>query len=158
MSLSKRKCRYSNNCLHCEKVKDLLKQKVAQNVIITLGYFIFSKNHNEPSKVAQLAKIAQLGHPAVEHYWGRSNPGTTTFSIMTLSITALTIKGVFVTFSITTFGIMTLSITVLFLNVIMLRVTYYSLLSRMWLCWVLLCRMTLCWMSWCSYTSSQTLG
>jgi hypothetical protein len=33
-----------------------LKQKVAQNVAITLGYFIFSKNHNEPPKVAQLAK------------------------------------------------------------------------------------------------------
>jgi hypothetical protein len=34
----------------------LLKQKVAQNVTISLGYFILSKNHNEPSKVAQLAK------------------------------------------------------------------------------------------------------
>jgi hypothetical protein len=32
----------------------LLQQKVAQNV--SLGYFIFSKNHNEPPKVAQWAK------------------------------------------------------------------------------------------------------
>jgi len=34
----------------------LLQQKVAQNVTISVGYFIFSKNHNEPSKVAQSAK------------------------------------------------------------------------------------------------------
>jgi hypothetical protein len=34
----------------------LLKQKVAQKVEIILGYFILSKNHNEPPKVAQLAK------------------------------------------------------------------------------------------------------
>jgi hypothetical protein len=34
----------------------LLKQKVAKNVAISLGYFIFSKNQNEFSKVAQLAK------------------------------------------------------------------------------------------------------
>jgi hypothetical protein len=27
-----------------------------------LGYFTFSKNHNEPPKVAQLAKIAQSGY------------------------------------------------------------------------------------------------
>jgi hypothetical protein len=39
-----------------KNVIDLLKQKIAQNVAITLGYLIFSKNHNEPSKVAQLAK------------------------------------------------------------------------------------------------------
>jgi hypothetical protein len=33
----------------------LLKPKVAQNVTINVGYFIFSKkkNHNEPPKVAQ---------------------------------------------------------------------------------------------------------
>jgi hypothetical protein len=37
-----------------------MKQKVAQNVAISLGYFIFSKNHNEPPKVAQLVKN---GHP-----------------------------------------------------------------------------------------------
>jgi hypothetical protein len=41
----------------------LLKQKVAKKVAISLGYFILSKNHNEPPKVAQLAKIAQSGHP-----------------------------------------------------------------------------------------------
>jgi hypothetical protein len=41
----------------------LLKQKVAQNFSISLGYFIFKKNHNEPTKVAQLAKNAQSGHP-----------------------------------------------------------------------------------------------
>jgi hypothetical protein len=46
-----------------ENAKNLLKQKVAQNVAISLGYFIFSKNHNEPPKVAQLAKIAQSCHP-----------------------------------------------------------------------------------------------
>ncbi len=35
-----------------KNVINLLKQKVA----IILGYFIFPKNHNEPPKVAQLAK------------------------------------------------------------------------------------------------------
>jgi hypothetical protein len=34
----------------------LLKQKGAPKVAIILDYFIFSKNHNEPPKVAQLAK------------------------------------------------------------------------------------------------------
>jgi hypothetical protein len=38
-----------------ENVKDLLKQKIAQNVTISLGYFNFSKNH-EPLKVGHLAK------------------------------------------------------------------------------------------------------
>jgi len=56
----------------------LLKQKVAQKVDIILGYFILSKNHNEPSKVAQLAKNAQSGHlgyhvGAAKHY--QSNVG-----------------------------------------------------------------------------------
>jgi hypothetical protein len=37
-----------------ENGKKLLKQKVAQNVSISLGYFIFSRNHNEHSKVAQV--------------------------------------------------------------------------------------------------------
>jgi hypothetical protein len=32
-------------------------------VAIILGYFILSKNHNKPPKVAQSAKIAQSGHP-----------------------------------------------------------------------------------------------
>jgi hypothetical protein len=44
-----------------ENVINLLKQKVAQNVTIFWGYFIFSKNHKEPPKVAQFAKN---GHPA----------------------------------------------------------------------------------------------
>jgi hypothetical protein len=44
----------------------LLKQKV---VAIILGYFIFSKNHKEPPKVAQLAKIAQSGHPDGNQAW-----------------------------------------------------------------------------------------
>ncbi len=39
-----------------KNVINLHKQKVAQNVAIILGYFIFSKNHNEPPKVAQLEK------------------------------------------------------------------------------------------------------
>jgi hypothetical protein len=47
-----------------EKLINLFKLKVAQKVANVLGYFIFSKNHNEPPKVAQLAKIAQSGHPA----------------------------------------------------------------------------------------------
>jgi hypothetical protein len=34
----------------------LLKQKVAQNFAIYLGYFVSSKNHNKVPKVAQIAK------------------------------------------------------------------------------------------------------
>jgi hypothetical protein len=41
----------------------LPKQKVAQKVAIILDYFILSKNHNKPPKVAQMAKITQFGHP-----------------------------------------------------------------------------------------------
>jgi hypothetical protein len=41
----------------------LLKQKVAQKVKNILGYFILSKNHNEPPNVAQLEKTAKSGHP-----------------------------------------------------------------------------------------------
>jgi len=43
----------------------LLKQKVAQKVAIILGYFIFSKNHNEPPKVAQLAKNRPIWSPCL---------------------------------------------------------------------------------------------
>ncbi len=43
-----------------EIVVNLLKPKVAQNVAISLGYFIFSKNHNELPKVAQLTKISPI--------------------------------------------------------------------------------------------------
>ncbi len=47
-----------------ENVINLLKQKVAQKVTIILGFFILSKNHNEPPKVAKLTKkITQSGHP-----------------------------------------------------------------------------------------------
>jgi hypothetical protein len=38
----------------------LLKQKVAQKVAISLGYFILSKNHNEPPKVANWQKLPNL--------------------------------------------------------------------------------------------------
>jgi hypothetical protein len=41
----------------------LLKQKIAQKVIIILGYFIVSKNHNEPPKVAQLVKNHAIWSP-----------------------------------------------------------------------------------------------
>jgi hypothetical protein len=40
----------------------LLKQKAAQRVAIILGYFILSKNHNEPTKKPNWQKIAQSGH------------------------------------------------------------------------------------------------
>ncbi len=45
-----------------ENVINLLNLKVAQNITVPLGYFIFSKNH-EPKKVAEFAKNAQSGHP-----------------------------------------------------------------------------------------------
>jgi hypothetical protein len=37
----------------------LLDQKAAQNVAISLGYFIFSKNCNEPPKVAKSSQIGE---------------------------------------------------------------------------------------------------
>jgi len=40
---------------------NLLKQKVA----IILGYFILSKNHNEPPNVAQLAKNRPIWSPGL---------------------------------------------------------------------------------------------
>ncbi len=40
------------NCLLGKNVKKLLKQKVAQNVAISLGYFSVPKIHNEIPKVA----------------------------------------------------------------------------------------------------------
>jgi len=46
-----------------ENVNNLLKQKVAQNVTVSLGYFSFPKSHKGPPKVSKLAKIAQSGHP-----------------------------------------------------------------------------------------------
>jgi hypothetical protein len=57
---------YSKTAYLGENVINLLKQKVAQNVAIILGHFIFTKNHNEPPKVAQLVKNAQPGHPELD--------------------------------------------------------------------------------------------
>jgi hypothetical protein len=56
----------------------LLKQKVAPKVAIILGYFILSKNHNEPPKVAQLVK----SHPI-----GEKSPNLVTLSITVISLT-----------------------------------------------------------------------
>jgi hypothetical protein len=46
-----------------EHAINLLQQKVAQNVTISLGYFIFSKNLNEPPKVAQRVKNRPIWSP-----------------------------------------------------------------------------------------------
>jgi hypothetical protein len=48
-----------------KKVLYLLKQKVTQNITISLGYFTLSKNHNDHPKVAHLdwKKISKSGHP-----------------------------------------------------------------------------------------------
>ncbi len=51
------------NCYLGQNVINLLKQKVAQKVAIVLGFFIFSKNHNEPLKPAQLAKNRPILSP-----------------------------------------------------------------------------------------------
>jgi hypothetical protein len=48
-----------------ENVLNLIKQKGALNITISLGYFIFSKNHNAPPKVAQLVKNHQIGSPCL---------------------------------------------------------------------------------------------
>jgi hypothetical protein len=60
---------YNKQCFEiaylCENVINLLKQKVAQNVEIILDYSIFSKNHTEPPKVAQLAKNRPIWSPCV---------------------------------------------------------------------------------------------
>ena len=45
-----------------ENIINLLKQKVAQNVAISLGYF-FSKSHNRHPKVAQLVKNRPIWSP-----------------------------------------------------------------------------------------------
>jgi hypothetical protein len=52
-----------------EKVKKMLRQKVAQNVAVSLGYFSCSKNQNEVPKVAQLARNAKSGHPACDQLY-----------------------------------------------------------------------------------------
>jgi hypothetical protein len=41
----------------------VLKQKVAKNVAIYLGHFIFTKNQNQLPKADNRLKIAQSGHP-----------------------------------------------------------------------------------------------
>jgi hypothetical protein len=46
-----------------ENLINFLTQKVAKKVVIILGYFILSKNHNEPPKVAQLAKNCPIWSP-----------------------------------------------------------------------------------------------
>jgi hypothetical protein len=51
----------------CENVINLLKQKVAQNVAISLGYFIFSKIHNEPPNVTQFMKKCPIWSLSI--YW-----------------------------------------------------------------------------------------
>jgi hypothetical protein len=53
---------YIKPLLKLENVINLLKQKVAQSVTISLGYFIFSKNH-EPPKVAQMVKDCPIWSP-----------------------------------------------------------------------------------------------
>jgi hypothetical protein len=51
-----------------ENVINLLKQKVSQNVTISLGHFIVSKNQNEPPKVAQLVKYCSISHPIYKSF------------------------------------------------------------------------------------------
>jgi hypothetical protein len=43
-----------------------MKQKVAQKIAIIFGYFILSKNHNEPPKVAQGAKNHPIWSPCLQ--------------------------------------------------------------------------------------------
>jgi hypothetical protein len=61
---------FERQCFGCayliEIVIDLLKPKMAQNVAINLGYYILSKNHSEPSKVAQLAKNYPIWSPCLQ--------------------------------------------------------------------------------------------
>jgi hypothetical protein len=46
-----------------ENVINLHKQKVAQNIAISLGYFIFSKNHKKPPIVSQFSKSDPIWSP-----------------------------------------------------------------------------------------------
>jgi hypothetical protein len=67
--LLKHKNTYNKPCFGSanfgENVVNLLQQKVAQNCVISLGFFIFSKNHNEPPKVDQLAKNRLIWSPCL---------------------------------------------------------------------------------------------
>jgi hypothetical protein len=47
------------------KCKKKLEKKVAQNVTISLGYFIFTKFLSEPPKVAQLVKNYPIWSPCL---------------------------------------------------------------------------------------------
>ncbi len=46
-----------------ENVKNLPKQNIAQNVAFSLGFFCFLKSHNDPQKVAKLAKNHPIWSP-----------------------------------------------------------------------------------------------
>jgi hypothetical protein len=69
--LLKPKNSYNKPCFETaylgESVINSLQQKVAQNITISLGYFIFSKNHNGPPKVAQLVKHHPIWSPCCNH-------------------------------------------------------------------------------------------
>jgi hypothetical protein len=47
---------YNKPCFETAYLGEILINLHKQKVAIILGYFILSKNHNEPPKVAQLAK------------------------------------------------------------------------------------------------------
>ncbi len=49
---------------------NLLQQEAAKTVAISLGYFMFSKNHEEPPKVAQLAKNRPIWSPCLVGFFG----------------------------------------------------------------------------------------
>jgi hypothetical protein len=69
--LLKPKNTYNKPCLETaylgESVINSLGQKVAQNITLSLGYFIFSKNPNRPPKVAQLVKHHPIWSPCCNH-------------------------------------------------------------------------------------------
>ncbi len=53
----KHKNTYNKPCFETAYLgENLLQHKVAQNIAISLGYFIFSKNDNEPPKVCPIGK------------------------------------------------------------------------------------------------------
>jgi hypothetical protein len=60
--------RNTYNIWNFNTVINLHTQKVAQNVAISLGFFIFSENHNEPPKVAQMVKKCPIWSPCLLNY------------------------------------------------------------------------------------------
>jgi hypothetical protein len=48
------------NCLFRRKCKKILQQKVAQNVVISLGYFIFSKSCPIGQKLPKMVNLYQI--------------------------------------------------------------------------------------------------